>query len=102
MIISQKEIYNLGIRIDVEGDKKVQAKLKGVDKYLDRTQKKAKKLEKMKVGWSGKLKDIASPSIEKIKNSYNRLKKTMGSLDWKAFGSRIGNAFKHAGQMALK
>lgn len=102
MIISQKEIYNLGIRIDVEGDKKVQAKLKGVDKYLDRTQKKAKKLEKMKVGWSGKLKDIASPSIEKIKNSYNRLKKTMGGLDWKAFGGKIGNAFKHAGQMALK
>lgn len=102
MIISQKEIYNLGIRIDVEGDKKVQARLKSVDKYLDRTQKKAEKLEKMKVGWSGKLKDIASPSIEKIKNSYNRLKKTMGSLDWKAFGSRIGHAFKHAGQMALK
>ena len=26
----------------------------------------------------------------------------MGGLDWKAFGGKIGNAFKHAGQMALK
>lgn len=67
-----KEIYKLEIKVDVD-DGGVETKLSAMDKYTEKTEKRLKQLDKVKVSPSAKLDDKATSASKKVEGSLKKL-----------------------------
>lgn len=74
--LANKEIYHIGIGIQVTGDNEVKTKLTAIEKMTKQTEKKMKALDKVKASPSVRLKDKLSEPLQKIKGNLSRFKES--------------------------
>ncbi len=80
IILANKEVYRLDIKVGVSGDSESKSKLTAVEKMTQQIQKKTKALSKITANATAKLKDEASSKIEKLDSKVNKLKSTSMTL----------------------
>lgn len=71
--MAKKEIYTLGIKVKVDGDKESKKVLTEVEKSTEKVKNKVRDLDKLTASPSVKLKDTASTAIDKIKSKTEKL-----------------------------
>ncbi|KLU74279.1 TP901 family phage tail tape measure protein (plasmid) [Clostridium botulinum V891] len=84
MCLAKKEIYRLDIKIGVKGDSEAKKKLSATERFVTRSEKKMKALNKIKATPSVKLKDKLSRPSDKIKNKMKKIDKMRASPKVKA------------------
>lgn len=75
--MAKKEMYKLVIDIDVNGDDKAKSNLKAMDKFIARTEKRARLLNKLKISPAVRVVDRASSTIDKISRKSRLLNKVI-------------------------
>lgn len=71
--MAKKEIYTLGIKVKVDGDKQSKKVLTKVEKSTEKVKNKVRDLDKLTASPSVKLRDTASTAIDKIKSKTEKL-----------------------------
>lgn len=71
--MAKKEIYTLGIKVKVDGDKQSKKVLTEVEKSTEKVKNKVRDLDKLTASPSVKLRDTASTAIDKIKSKTEKL-----------------------------
>ncbi len=100
--MSEGKTYDIRIKVGVDGEGKAKSALRGVDKYLKKTEDRAKKMGRLKVGVTARVKDHASSPLDRIKRKAMTTYQQMKKLNWSSLGSQIGGAFKSGARFALK
>lgn len=100
--MSEGKTYDIRIKVGVDGEGKTKSALRGVDKYLKKTEDRAKKMSRLKVGVTARVKDHASSALDRIKQKATTTYQKMKKLNWSSLGNQIGGAFKSAARFALK
>lgn len=100
--MSEGKTYDIRIKVGVDGEGKAKSALRGVDKYLKKTEDRAKKMGRLKVGVTARVKDHASSPLDRIKQKAATTYQKMKKLNWSSLGNQIGGAFKSAARFALK
>lgn len=100
--MSEGKTYDIRIKVGVDGEGKAKSALRGVDKYLKKTEDRAKKMGRLKVGVTARVKDHASSPLDRIKQKATTTYQKMKKLNWSSLGNQIGGAFKSAARFALK
>ncbi|CUU46986.1 phage tail tape measure protein [Clostridium beijerinckii] len=80
IILANKEVYRLDIKVGVSGDSESKNKLTAVEKMTQQIEKKTKALSKITANATAKLKDEASSKIERLESKVNKLKSTSMTL----------------------
>ena len=68
-----KEIYRLGVKVEVDGVEESQKKLSAMERYTQQTEKRMKALNKITASPTAKIKDSASSAIDKINSKTKSL-----------------------------
>ena len=76
ILLAKKEIYRIGIGINVTGDKESKSKLNSVEKITKKTEKRIRALNKIKANPTVKLTDQVSSKLDKINSKVNKFKST--------------------------
>lgn len=100
--MSEGKTYDIRIKVGVDGEGKAKSALRGVDKYLKKTEDRAKKMGRLKVGVTARVKDHASSPLDRIKRKATTTYQQMKKLNWASLGNQIGGAFKSGARFALK
>ena len=77
--MAKKEMYRLDVVIGVNGDGEVKAKLKSTENFAEKTEKRLKNLNKIKVSPTVRLNDKTSSIIDKISRKSKLLNKVFTS-----------------------
>ena len=64
--MAEKEIYRLEVNVGVTGDDKTKKKLSAMDKYVEKTEKRMKRLDRMEASPAAKLQDKITSPLKKI------------------------------------
>lgn len=76
IILANKEVYRLDIKVGVSGDSESKNKLTAVEKMTQQIEKKTKALDKLNASPSAKFNDKASSTIDKIQSKAEKLNRT--------------------------
>jgi TP901 family phage tail tape measure protein len=74
IILANKEIYRLDIKVGVSGDSESKSKLTAVEKMAQQIEKKTKVLSKLTANVTTKINDQASSKLEKLTSKVNKAK----------------------------
>jgi TP901 family phage tail tape measure protein len=74
IVLANKEIYRLDIKVGVSGDSQAKSKLSAMDKMTQQIEKKTKALSKLTASSTVKLNDLASNKMDKINSKIDKFK----------------------------
>ena len=77
--MAKKDIYRLDLVVGVKGDGETKVKLKATEKFAEQTEKRMKRLNKIKVSPSVRVVDKASSTLTKISRKSARLNRVITS-----------------------
>ena len=77
--MAKKDIYRLDLVVGVKGDGETKVKLKATEKFAEQTEKRMKRLNKIKVSPSVRVVDKASSTLSKISRKSARLNRVITS-----------------------
>ena len=74
--MAEKEIYRLEVNVGVTGDDKTKKRLSAMDKYVEKTEKRMKRLDRMEASPAAKLQDKITSPLKKIEGRIGSFAKT--------------------------
>jgi len=74
--LAEKEIYRLEVNVGVTGDDKTKKRLSAMDKYVEKTEKRMKWLDRMEASPAAKLQDKITSPLKKIEGRIGSFAKT--------------------------
>lgn len=92
--MAEKEMYHLDLVIGIKGDEETKSKLSAMDKFVDRTEKRAKMLDKMNMSPAVQINDRITGPSKKITSTLDKIGRTKATAQTKLIDKVSGPAQK--------